>query len=136
MGFPEGQPLRPPGGGDVREAGVLLILLFPAAYVDVTSCWRFPSRWQRMHVSVAGMYAELFLAAAAAMKTDREADGAELLDRLARYQKDDGHLEATEGTITRSGGLSMQMETTALAERIRLETDGQQHRLGSRDRCL
>jgi uncharacterized protein YfaS (alpha-2-macroglobulin family) len=55
------------------------------------------------------------LAAAAAMKTDRDAAGAELLDRLARFQKEDGHLEATEGTITRSGGLSMQIETTALA---------------------
>jgi putative peptide zinc metalloprotease protein len=54
-------------GGTVREAGVLFILLFPAAYVDVTSCWRFPSRWQRIHTAVAGMYAELFVAAVAAL---------------------------------------------------------------------
>ncbi len=58
-------------GGDVREAGVLLILLFPAAYVDVTSSWRFPTRWQRIHVSVAGMYAELLLAAVAALAWTR-----------------------------------------------------------------
>jgi len=54
-------------GGSVREAGVLLILLFPAAYVDVTSCWRFSSRWQRVHTAAAGMYAELFVAAVAAI---------------------------------------------------------------------
>ncbi len=54
-------------GGEVRETGVILILLAPMAYVDVTSCWRFPSRWQRIHVAVAGMYAELVVAAVSAI---------------------------------------------------------------------
>jgi hypothetical protein len=61
------------------------------------------------------------LAAAAAMNVDKKEVGAELLDRLAKHQQDDGHLEATDGTITRSGGLSMQMETTALAALAWLE---------------
>ncbi|TWT78949.1 Peptidase family M50 [Planctomycetes bacterium CA13] len=53
--------------GEVRETGVIFILLAPMAYVDVTSCWRFPSKWQRIHVAISGMYAELVLAAVAAI---------------------------------------------------------------------
>jgi putative peptide zinc metalloprotease protein len=52
-------------GGSVREMGVLLMCFAPVAYVDVTSCWRFRSRWQRIHVAAAGMLAEFVLAAAA-----------------------------------------------------------------------
>lgn len=54
-------------GGSVRETGIILAFLAPLAYVDVSSCWRFSSRWQRMHVAVAGMYLELLLAAIAAL---------------------------------------------------------------------
>ena len=54
-------------GGEVRDTGVIFVLLAPLAYVDVTSCWRFPSKWQRIHVAAAGMYAELVLAAVAVM---------------------------------------------------------------------
>ena len=53
-------------GGEVNEAGVILILLAPIGYVDATSSWRFSSRWQRMFTAAAGIYAELFLAAVAA----------------------------------------------------------------------
>lgn len=52
-------------GGEVRETGLVFILLAPMAYVDVTSCWRFPSRWQRIHVAAAGIGAELVTAALA-----------------------------------------------------------------------
>ncbi len=52
-------------GGEVRETGLVFILFAPAAYVDVTSCWRFPSKWQRIHVAAAGMYVELVVAALA-----------------------------------------------------------------------
>ncbi len=54
-------------GGEVREAGVLFILLAPLAYVDVTSSWRLRSKWDRVAVAAAGMYVELFLAAVAAI---------------------------------------------------------------------
>ncbi len=54
-------------GGEVRESGMIFILLAPAAFVDVTSSWRFPSKWQRVHVAAAGMYVELLLAALAAI---------------------------------------------------------------------
>lgn len=54
-------------GGNVRETGLLFILFAPLAYVDVTASWRFRSRWQRIHVAAAGMYAELAIAAVAAI---------------------------------------------------------------------
>lgn len=50
-------------GGEVREVGFALLFFAPVAYVDVTSCWRFASRWPRIHTAVAGMYAELACAA-------------------------------------------------------------------------
>jgi len=52
-------------GGAVRESGVMLVLMAPLPYVDVTSAWSFSSKWQRIAVSAAGMYAELFIAALA-----------------------------------------------------------------------
>lgn len=54
-------------GGDVREAGVMLLLLIPLGYVDTSSSWNFPSKWQKIYVSVAGMYIEIFIAAVAAI---------------------------------------------------------------------
>ena len=54
-------------GGNVRQAGVVFILLLPLPYVDVTSSWRFPSKWQKIKVAAAGMYAEVFIAAVAAI---------------------------------------------------------------------
>ncbi len=54
-------------GGSVRETGVILAFFAPLAYVDVSSCWRFSSRWQRIHVAAAGMYVELLLASIAVL---------------------------------------------------------------------
>ena len=48
-------------GGEVPEAGVLLLLFTPMAYVNVTSMWRFANRWHRIVVAAAGMYVELFI---------------------------------------------------------------------------
>lgn len=54
-------------GGHVRESGLLWIVFAPVPYVDVTSAWRFPSKWQRIVVSAAGMYTELAAAALATL---------------------------------------------------------------------
>jgi putative peptide zinc metalloprotease protein len=54
-------------GGSVTESGVVLILFAPIAYVDATGAWRLGSKWRRIYVSAAGMYVELFCAAAAAL---------------------------------------------------------------------
>ncbi len=54
-------------GGEVREVGIAFIFFAPVAYVDVTSCWRFASRWPRIQTAAAGMYAEMALAALAVL---------------------------------------------------------------------
>ena len=54
-------------GGHVRETGLAFICFFPVAYVDVSSSWRFGSKWHRMTVAAAGIYAELWIAAVAAI---------------------------------------------------------------------
>ncbi|WP_430450751.1 efflux RND transporter periplasmic adaptor subunit [Rhodopirellula europaea] len=52
-------------GGSVREAGVVWVLMTPLAYVDVSSCWRLPSRWSRIGVAAAGMFIEGLIASLA-----------------------------------------------------------------------
>ncbi len=54
-------------GGSVREGGLMFILLAPLAYVDVTSSWRFSSKWHRIYTAAAGMYIELLVASLAAI---------------------------------------------------------------------
>ena len=58
-------------GGSVRETGMVLILFVPIFYVDVTSSWRFRSKWHRIHTAAAGMYAELGAAALALLVWSR-----------------------------------------------------------------
>lgn len=48
-------------GAAVPETGVILILLAPLAYVDVTSSLKFRSKWQRIQIAAAGMYTEITL---------------------------------------------------------------------------
>ena len=50
-------------GGEVHEMGLMLLVFIPTPYVDASSAWSFPSRWQRMFVGAGGMVVELFLAA-------------------------------------------------------------------------
>lgn len=50
-------------GGQVGEAGINFLLFLPMPFVDVSSSWRFESRWKRIYVAMAGIYAELFVAA-------------------------------------------------------------------------
>lgn len=68
-------------GGAAREAGVVWILFMPLAYVDVSTMWRFRSRWARIATAGAGMYAELGCAALAALVWSNSAPG--LLNHLA-----------------------------------------------------
>ncbi len=53
-------------GGQVPEFGAMMLVLFPAPYVDASACWAFPSKWRRMAVGAGGMIFELFVAAIAA----------------------------------------------------------------------
>lgn len=54
-------------GGDVPDVGIMFLVLFPAPYVNATSSWNFPNKWNRILVSAAGMIFELMLAAIAAI---------------------------------------------------------------------
>ena len=52
-------------GGRVHAVGAMLFVFAPALYCDVSDAWRLPSRWRRVAVGMAGVGAELFLAAVA-----------------------------------------------------------------------
>lgn len=52
-------------GGRVHSCGILVLLLIPMPYVDVTSSWRFDNKWKRILTSAAGMLSEVFIAAIA-----------------------------------------------------------------------
>jgi putative peptide zinc metalloprotease protein len=52
-------------GGEVHEMGFMLLVFSPCLYCDVSDAWRFPSKWNRIAVSAAGILVELVLASAA-----------------------------------------------------------------------
>ena len=54
-------------GARTGKAGVLFLLFVPLPYTDVTAAWRFAGKWPRVAVSLAGVYVELLIAAAAAL---------------------------------------------------------------------
>ena len=52
-------------GSEVHEMGMLLLVLTPALYCDVTDSWLLPNKWHRIWISAAGIYVECFLASIA-----------------------------------------------------------------------
>src|SRR5690606_23277407 len=54
-------------GREVREMGVMLLVLFPVPYVDASAASALPNKWQRALVGAAGMVSELFVAGIAAL---------------------------------------------------------------------
>ena len=52
-------------GGEVHEAGLMLLAFYPVPYVDVSNASAFAGKWQRALVGAAGMLAELWIAALA-----------------------------------------------------------------------
>ena len=54
-------------GREVREMGVMLLVLFPVPYVDASAASALPDKWKRALVGAAGIIAELFLAGLAAL---------------------------------------------------------------------
>lgn len=50
-------------GGEVHELGIMFLVFVPAPYVDASSAWALPSKWQRILVGAGGMIFELFVAA-------------------------------------------------------------------------
>lgn len=52
-------------GGAVSKTGIILAVLAPLAWIDLSSSWKFSSRWHRIHTAAAGMYVEFLIAGAA-----------------------------------------------------------------------
>lgn len=48
-------------GGEVREAGVLLVMLMPCLYVNVSDAWLIADRRKRLLITAAGGYMDLCL---------------------------------------------------------------------------
>lgn len=50
-------------GGHCHEMGLMLLILTPCLYCNVTDSWMIRSKWRRAAIGAAGMYLELILAA-------------------------------------------------------------------------
>jgi putative peptide zinc metalloprotease protein len=53
-------------GGECHELGVMILVLTPCLYCNVSDSWMLPNKWHRAAIGAAGMYVELFLASLAA----------------------------------------------------------------------
>jgi putative peptide zinc metalloprotease protein len=49
-------------GGECHQIGVMLLVFTPCLYCDVSDAWLLPSKRQRIAISAAGIYLEVFLA--------------------------------------------------------------------------
>src|SRR6185312_4317105 len=72
-------------GGEVHELGVMFLVFVPAPYVDASSAWSLPSKWQRILIGAGGMIFELFVAAVCAFVWVATKDGSHPLVRQLAY---------------------------------------------------
>ena len=49
-------------GGECHEMGVMILVLTPCLYCNVSDSWMLPSKWKRAAIGAAGMYVEVILA--------------------------------------------------------------------------
>ncbi|MCL2622850.1 MAG: efflux RND transporter periplasmic adaptor subunit [Planctomycetaceae bacterium] len=49
-------------GGECHELGIMILVLTPCLYVNVSDSWMIPSKWKRAMIGAAGVYIECFLA--------------------------------------------------------------------------
>ncbi|MDR3234163.1 MAG: hypothetical protein LBT46_10965 [Planctomycetaceae bacterium] len=49
--------------GECHEMGVMILVLSPCLYVNVSDSWLLPNKWHRIAIAAAGMYVECTLAA-------------------------------------------------------------------------
>ena len=49
-------------GGECHEMGIMLLVLTPCLYCNVSDSWMLPSKWKRAAIGAAGMYVEVVLA--------------------------------------------------------------------------
>ncbi len=48
--------------GECHEMGVMILVLTPCLYCNVSDSWMLPNKWHRAFIGAAGMYVELLLA--------------------------------------------------------------------------
>jgi putative peptide zinc metalloprotease protein len=49
-------------GGECHEMGVMLLVLTPCLYCNVSDSWMLPNKWHRVAIGAAGMYIEIVMA--------------------------------------------------------------------------
>lgn len=49
-------------GGECHEMGVMVLVLTPCLYCNVTDSWMLPNKWQRAFIGAAGIYVEIIIA--------------------------------------------------------------------------
>ena len=49
-------------GGECHEMGIMILVLTPCLYCNVSDSWMLPSKWQRAAIGAAGIYVEVLLA--------------------------------------------------------------------------
>jgi len=52
-------------GGECHEMGVMVLVLTPCLYCNVSDSWLLPSKWHRAAIGAGGMYVELIMASVA-----------------------------------------------------------------------
>jgi putative peptide zinc metalloprotease protein len=52
-------------GGECHEMGVMILVLTPCLYCNVSDSWMLPNKWHRAAIGAGGMYVELLLASIA-----------------------------------------------------------------------
>ena len=50
-------------GGECHEMGIMILVLTPCLYCNVSDSWMLPSKWHRAAIGAAGIYIEVTLAA-------------------------------------------------------------------------
>ncbi len=49
-------------GGECHEMGLMMLVLTPCLYCNVSDSWMLPNKWHRASIGAAGMYVEIVLA--------------------------------------------------------------------------
>ncbi len=52
-------------GGECHELGVMMLVLTPCLYCNVSDSWMLPNKWHRAFIGAAGMYVEICIASVA-----------------------------------------------------------------------
>ncbi len=52
-------------GGECHEMGIMILVLTPCLYCNVSDSWMLPSKWKRAAIGAAGIYVEMLLASIA-----------------------------------------------------------------------